>query len=170
MNAHPILRLLSAAALFAAPVPLPAQTPSDLTTRVAEARAFATGPGEAVWPGYGAAPFSLLITEPERELLLCRPSAPSGFEPVDPDAATGCEAYSRPRSDLPDTLLSAMPIFGPPSTIVVARRPLPVSAPPPGPASFCTSISTSGSPACPATTTASRPSTSRAATRPACGC
>lgn len=119
MIARPVLSLLSATALLTSPAPLAAQTPSDLTARIAEAHAFASGPGEAAWPGYGAAPFSLLVIEPDRERLLCHPSVPSGFEPMARDAATDCETWSRPRSAFPDTLLSAMPIFGPPSTIVV---------------------------------------------------
>lgn len=113
------LRLLPVTVLLATPLAATAQTPSELTPRIAEVRTFANGPGEAVWAGYGAAPFSLLITGPESELLLCRPTAPPGFEALERDPTTGCGAYSRPRSALPDTLLAAMPIFGPPSTIVV---------------------------------------------------
>ncbi len=114
------LRLLPVTVLLATPLAATAQTPSELTPRIAEVRTFANGPGEAVWAGYGAAPFSLLITGPESELLLCRPTAPPGFEALERDPTTGCGAYSRPRSALPDTLLAAMPIFGPPSTIVGA--------------------------------------------------
>ncbi len=119
MIARKFLRVLPAALLLTAIAPVAADTPSDLSVRIADAQAFARGPAESVWTGYGDAPFSVLITGPVRETLLCRPSAPPGFEALDRDAATGCEAHGRPRGALPDTLLAAMPIFGPPSTIVV---------------------------------------------------
>lgn len=96
-----------------------AQTSPDTLRLVAEAQAFARESGDAVWPGFGDAPFGILIVEADRELLACRAPAPSGFTPLGTDPATGCETFIRGRSGLSDALLAAMPIFGPPSTIVV---------------------------------------------------
>ena len=36
-----------------------------------------------------------------------------------PATVTGCDRLVRPRSNLPDNWLAAMPLFGPPSTIVI---------------------------------------------------
>lgn len=113
------MRLLSIAILLAMPAPLAAETQDDLTSRIAAVQAFARGSSEEIWHGYGSAPFSVLIVDAERETLLCRPSPPEGFTVLARDRTTGCETAARPRSGLPDTLLAAMPIFGPPSTIVV---------------------------------------------------
>ena len=84
----------------------------------------------------------MLLVRESRELLLCHPSVPAGFTPAGLDAATGCHGAARPRSPLPANLLAAMPVFGPPSTIVIGTpvytqpvpvhvRPLPVYQPPP---------------------------------------
>jgi hypothetical protein len=87
--------------------------------KLAEVRAFTRLNGDKVWPGLGAAPFEALIIEEQQETLLCRAVAPKEFRPVTRDPATGCERHVRPRSALPTGLLAAMPLFGPPSTIVM---------------------------------------------------
>lgn len=88
-------------------------------SELAALRELARIQGEALWPGYGTAPFSFLLVHGEREVLLCHPSLPAGFTRDGADAATGCDRFVRPRSGLPDALLAAMPLFGPPSTIVM---------------------------------------------------
>lgn len=86
---------------------------------LAEARAFAKGAGDELWPGYGSAPFGLLLIGPARETLFCQPGNPIGFQHDGQDPFTGCSLLTRPRSGLPDNLLAAMPVLGPPSTIVM---------------------------------------------------
>jgi len=96
-----------------------APPPEPLAPEIATLRAFARERGDAVWPGFGAAPFGLLLIRGEREILLCHPTAPPGFTAEGRDAATGCPRLGRPRGALPAGLLAAMPIFGPPATIVM---------------------------------------------------
>lgn len=105
------------AAIFASPAT--AQAGPDFGTRLAQVRTFAAADGEKQWTGYGTAPFGFLLVEPERELLLCRDQVPDGFTALGTDPATGCKAYTRARSGMPDTFLAAMPMFGPPSVIVM---------------------------------------------------
>lgn len=96
-----------------------AAAPGDsLPQQLAQVRSFAAAQGDAVWPGFGAAPFGVLLIEGDRETLLCR-DAPPGFTADGTDAATGCARYVRPRAGMPDSILAAMPLFGPPSVIVM---------------------------------------------------
>src|SRR5690349_4033733 len=93
--------------------------PVDVSRRLAEVRAFSINTADEVWPGFGSAPFGLLLIDGDRESLLCHVTLPQGFQAAGRDAKTGCTLSSRPRSGFPDTLLSAMPLFGPPSVIVM---------------------------------------------------
>lgn len=93
--------------------------PAGLGAALAKTRSFAAGQGEALWPGYGTTPFGFLLVTKEAETLLCQPTAPSGFTSLPIEPATGCKRWSRPASGLPSALLAAMPVFGPPSTIVM---------------------------------------------------
>lgn len=86
---------------------------------IAQVRHFASSEGERLWHGYGTAPFGFLLVAGDREQLLCQSPAPDGFTADGKDEASGCTRYVRPRSSLPDALLAAMPVFGPPSTIVM---------------------------------------------------
>lgn len=72
-----------------------------------------------MWPGYGAAPFDFLLVEAKQETLLCRTTVPEGFKAAGHDRDAGCPRYVRARTTLSDKLLSAMPLFGPPPTIVM---------------------------------------------------
>jgi hypothetical protein len=108
-----LAHLFAVLAIQAAPASEP------LTAELAAAQAAARTEGERLWPGYGAAPFGMLLVRGDRELLLCHPSVPAGFRPAGLDAATGCHGFTRPRSSLAPNLLAAMPLFGPPSTIVI---------------------------------------------------
>jgi hypothetical protein len=105
------------AALLAAD-PAPAE-PIELAPALAQARGFAGSVDGLVWPGYGTAPFGFLLLEKEGETLLCQPGKPGGFTAAGTDAATGCARWTRARSGLPDGMLAAMPLLGPPSTIVM---------------------------------------------------
>jgi len=111
MHALRLIPMMLAMAATPAPVP-PAP---DL----ANVRAFAVHEGEALWPGYGHAPFGFLLLEPKVETLLCDRGNPAGFSAAVHDPATGCERRTRPRSTLPGNLLAAMPMFGDDGTIVM---------------------------------------------------
>jgi hypothetical protein len=96
-----------------------APPPAALGPELAAIRAAARDQGNRIWPSFGEAPFSFLLLEPGGETLLCRPTAPPGFNDAGLDAATGCPRFVRPRGTMPDNWLAAMPLFGPPSTIVM---------------------------------------------------
>ena len=98
----------------------PASAPVVPTgAELASLRNLASTHGEALWPGLGGAPFGLLLIEEGQESLLCHPTAPPGFTAAARDEATGCDRLVRPRSELHAGMLAAMPLFGPPSTIVM---------------------------------------------------
>lgn len=107
------------ATILAATALAAAQPPAEITQRLAEARAFAATSGKRLWSGYGEAPFGFLLVNGDTETLVCGDQLPDGFTPAGTDSATGCRRYTRPRSGLPDNLLAAMPVFGPPSTIIM---------------------------------------------------
>ena len=111
--------LAFAAAAAAAAAWTPTAAPDRIGAELSALRETARTRGEALWPGYGAAPFGFLLVHGEHEMLLCHPNMPAGFARDGSDAATGCDRFVRPRSGLSDTLLAAMPLFGPPSTIVM---------------------------------------------------
>lgn len=96
-----------------------ASRPDVLGTSLLQVRRFAEVEGEALWPGYGTATFEFLLVEASAETLLCRKSVPPGFTADGQDELTGCARYLRPRTGLSDKLLAAMPLFGPPPTIVM---------------------------------------------------
>ena len=106
------LLLLAATSATSSPVP-------DLGRSIAEVRSFARSAGDRLWPGYGSASFEFLLVAGGKEELLCRKDVPAGFTTDGIEKSSGCARYQRPRSGLPDNLLAAMPIFGPPSTIVM---------------------------------------------------
>lgn len=99
-----------------APQPLPREM---LGTSLSQVRSFARREGEALWPGYGSAPFEFLLVEAKEETLLCRKAVPEGFKAAGHDREVDCARFVRPRTPLSDTLLAAMPLFGPPPTIVM---------------------------------------------------
>jgi hypothetical protein len=91
---------------------------------LAQVRIFAKQQGDALWPGYGEAPFGMLLLTSQRELLLCQPAGdrwPSAapFVDVGIDRATGCAVQERPRTQLPDRLLAAFPLLSTTETIVM---------------------------------------------------
>jgi hypothetical protein len=86
---------------------------------LSQVQAFSRREGEALWPGYGTAPYGFLLLETDGETMLCWDSAPAGFRPAGRDPATDCPRFTRPRSSFPATYLAAMPIFGPPAVIVM---------------------------------------------------
>ena len=111
--------LLAIAAAQASPVAEDAEALDAVGPHLAQVRSFAASEGEKLWPGYGSAPFGFLLVLEDAEFLLCRDTIPDDFAPAGTDAATGCERHRRARSGMPNTLLAAMPLFGPPSVIVM---------------------------------------------------
>jgi len=91
----------------------------ELGPVVARTRVFAASHGETLWPGYGSAPIGFLLLDGDREVLLCQPGEPRGFTADGIDGATGCPRWIRPRTNMPQSLLAAMPLLGRPATIVM---------------------------------------------------
>src|ERR1700684_651470 len=84
-----------------------AATPAEqvgLGGQLAKVRAFARTRGEALWRGYGTAPFGFLLVGADTETLLCQPGAPQGFTDAGHDPETGCTRMTRPKSGLPASL------------------------------------------------------------------
>ena len=96
---------------------LPAATP--IARDLAATQSLARGAGERLWPGYGGAPFGMLLVTENAETLYCQKNPPKDFALDGRDAATGCARWTRARGNMPDNLLAAMPVFGPDSTIVM---------------------------------------------------
>ncbi len=111
--------LFFVAAAIVAPSAQASAPTAAVGPHLAQVRSFAASEGENVWPGYGRAAFGFLLVTDSEESLLCRKQVPSGFKPAGTDAATGCKRYTRAPSGMPATLLAAMPLFGPPSVIVM---------------------------------------------------
>jgi hypothetical protein len=104
-------------------VALASPAPADTGRELHALRSLAAAHGEQLWPGFGSAAFGFLILEQDREILICRPTAPASFKPDGEDAATGCPRFVGPRGKLPANMLAAMPMFGPPWTIVMGPPP-----------------------------------------------
>jgi hypothetical protein len=113
----PITMFLAAALLSSTSEPT--TTEANVGSDLAQVRAFSNNEGERLWPGYGSAPFGFLLIGDKQEELICRDLVPSGFEPAGVEPETRCPRFIRPRSGFPDTLLAAMPVFGPPAVIVM---------------------------------------------------
>ncbi|QNM82732.1 hypothetical protein H8M03_12195 [Sphingomonas sabuli] len=113
------MRTALASALAAMLLGAAAPAELDVGPHLAQVRDFSRTEGEKVWTGYGDAPFGFLLVGEKTESLLCRDQVPDGFVAAGADAATGCKRFTRPRSGMPNTLLAAMPLFGPPSVIVM---------------------------------------------------
>lgn len=111
----PVIAIIAALATAAQP----ADPGAIVGPRLSEVRGFAKAEGDKLWPGYGAAPFGFLLVSGNAETLLCRDPAPQGFAAAGTDASTGCPRFTRARAGLPDNLLAAMPLFGPPAVIVM---------------------------------------------------
>ena len=74
--------------------------------------------GSELWPNYADAPFGLLVTLEDREVLFCHGSIANGFSALPPDTVTGCDLQER-GAVFPKYLLAAMPILNGTSTIVM---------------------------------------------------
>lgn len=74
--------------------------------------------GSELWPNYDKAPFGLLVTLEEREVLFCHGSVVDGFNALPPDPITKCDLQER-GNVFPKNLLAAMPMIEGVSTIVM---------------------------------------------------
>lgn len=111
-----MLPALIAATLLAAAQPV-ATDPFEL---VAVARSHLEGSARDLWPGWDETPFGLVLVGETEERLVCDGRAPEGFGNETAEPVTGCQVRSRPRT-FPTGLLAAMPVFGPPSVVVVGE-------------------------------------------------
>jgi len=75
--------------------------------------------GDRIWKGYGSERFGFLLVEPGQETLLCDPRLPDGFKRVADEPLLRCEQAIGPSSWRQTSFLAAMPVFGPPSLIVM---------------------------------------------------
>ena len=93
---------------------------TDPFVLIAEARTQLQGAARELWPGWSETPFGLVLVGETDERLVCDDRAPEGFGPATHEPQTGCEIRSRPRT-FPTGLLASMPVFGPPSSVVVGE-------------------------------------------------
>jgi hypothetical protein len=104
--------MLAASATAQRPEPPHASMLAD----IAAARSVAAESGDDLWPGLASAPFGFLFVHADGETLINDARTPDGFTRigVGPDrVATGPTSWRSP------SLLAAMPVFGPPSVIVM---------------------------------------------------
>jgi hypothetical protein len=86
--------------------------------RLAEAFAVIQDVQDDVWPGWSAAPTSLVLVDRDFEYLLRSGDRPEGFVESENDPRLGGRVLARPRTFSP-ALLATFPAFGPTPTIVV---------------------------------------------------
>jgi hypothetical protein len=113
------LSLASLNLAASSPDPSPKEPSAELFLALKGAMELATRRGDALWPGYGKAPFGFLLVKPDRETLLCDPRLPDGFVREADDPLLKCKRASGPSSWRKPSFLAAMPVFGPPSLIVM---------------------------------------------------
>jgi hypothetical protein len=122
---RPVPSLLAAASL-AAPIAAPASAPRAIAVPeaalVEEAFSLASAVGDAVWPGWGAAPFDLVLVADDTEYLVRSEQRPEGFAPLAGTTLGGGPVLARPRTFAP-ALLAAFPAFGGAPVIVVGTPP-----------------------------------------------
>ena len=98
---------------------LPALPAAD-RVRLGEAFRLAAAVGDRVWPGWGGAPFGVLLVTPESEFLVRHPRPSADFARVGYDSLLGSEVFVRRRA-FPPTLLATFPAVGGLPTIVVGQ-------------------------------------------------
>ncbi len=95
------------------------QVDAVLIDALKAAQAVVRESGDGLWPGYAAAPFGFVLVEADREVLLCDDRMPEGFSAAQVAAGLDCPQAVGPTSWRQASLLAAMPVFGPPSVIVM---------------------------------------------------
>jgi len=105
------ISILTAACFAQAPSE---QIPADDAVRIHEFYRLASQIQDQIWPHWSQTPTPVLLVTPNTEYLTHHPAPPADFKKLRD------EFYSRPRQFSPN-LLATMPVFGPPSTIVVGE-------------------------------------------------
>ena len=111
------LLCLGLPALLAAQAP---SLPDADRARLAAGFRLSAHVAEAVWPGWGAVPFEVLLVTPDHEFLVRPARVPRGFEPLGFDSLLGGVVWTRARVFPPD-LLATFPAFGLPPTVVIGQ-------------------------------------------------
>lgn len=96
------------------------QLPADDRIRLAEVRRLATAIQDSVWPGWGAAPFAVLLVTDSLEYLLWHPLPSADFRSLGYDSLLVTDVLVRPRSFSPK-FLATFPAVGGVVTIVVGE-------------------------------------------------
>lgn len=74
--------------------------------------------GEEIWPGWGVAPWEVLLVGEEHEYLVNSPRRPEGFAELERDELLEGKVLARPRS-VPPGLRATYPMLGGPPLVVV---------------------------------------------------
>lgn len=85
---------------------------------IAEARTIIAHHGDRVWPGYAAAPDSVLLIDGEQEFLLCHEGPAEGFADLGTEPLTGCDQRVRDRVFAPNLLASFPAVDGVPTIVI----------------------------------------------------
>ena len=96
------------------------QLPAADRIRLAEVRRLANAIQDSVWPGWGAAPFAVLLVTDSVEYLLWHPRPSADFQSLGFDSLLATDVLARPRSFSP-TFLATFPAVGGVVTIVVGE-------------------------------------------------
>ncbi len=103
-----------AAALVAATSALP---PREVREMIRDAKTIVTRDGDAIWPGFGAIPFHMILVTAKTDYLFCKAQT-AGFGAVGTDPITGCSVQARKRELAVDSSAS-FDIADEPSMIVM---------------------------------------------------
>ena len=108
------------AGLLAGPVSAaPGLTPEDRVL-LSETFRLAAELGEEIWPGWGVAPWEVLLIGEEHEYLVNSPRRPEGFADLGRDELLEGKVLARGRT-VPPGLRATLPMLGGPPLVVVGR-------------------------------------------------
>ncbi len=102
-----------------APAESPALAPADRVLLLETFR-LAAELGEEIWPGWGVAPWEVLLVGERHEDLITSPRRPEGFAELERDEPLEGKVLVRARTAPPD-LRATYPILGGPPVVVVGR-------------------------------------------------
>jgi hypothetical protein len=116
----PTITLLGLLASAPAGDAAPPAFPDADRVRIAEAFRLADALGDRVWPGWGQAPFAVLLVTPEHEFLVRHPRPSADFTPLGGDAVLKHQVWFRKRQ-YPTGLLATFPAVGGVPTVVIGQ-------------------------------------------------
>lgn len=99
-------------------VPRMPELSPEILKSIAFARSQASTVGANIWPQYEKAPFGLLLTLEDREVLFCHKAVVGGFRSLPTDSVTTCDLQER-ENVFGKNFLAAMPVINGLSTIVM---------------------------------------------------